>query len=139
MFVSYMVFFVIRQDADWSAHIGCQFVSPTMNIIVAYLEVQSSHKRRKIAKYGCHKLWGLSVVKQLKVKDNKIFLTLFVFSLKYFTTDRPYTIFCNFSSFVTLLYIQVCYYYVHGWRNELTSYISTSIRILTDHEESHVS
>ena len=51
-----------------------------MNIIVAYLEVQSSHKRRKIAKYGCHKLWGLSVVKQLKEKDNKIFLTLFVFN-----------------------------------------------------------
>ena len=76
-----MTFFVISQDADWRAYIGCQIVSPAMNTIVVYLNVQSSYKRRIIAKYSCHKKWGVSVVKQLNAGFAVILKTFYSLSL----------------------------------------------------------
>ena len=67
--------------------------SPAMNTIVVYLDVQSSHKGRKIAKYRCHKLWGLSVVKQLNEKENKIFFKFNAIpAFNCFTTDTPHSL-----------------------------------------------
>ena len=52
-----------------------------MNTMVVYVDVQSSYKRRIIAKYSCHKKWGVSVVKQLNAGFAVILKTFYSLSL----------------------------------------------------------
>ena len=89
-----MTFFVISQDADWRAYIGCQIVSPARNTMVVYVDVLSSYKRRIIAKYSCHKKCGVSVVKQLNAGIALILKTFYSLSLS--TVLQPIDLtFCN--------------------------------------------
>ena len=88
MLLGYMILFVISQYANWSAYIGWQFVSSAMKTTVVYVDVQPSYKRRLIAKYSCHKLWGVSVVKQLNAGIALILKKTF-YSLSLSTVLQP--------------------------------------------------
>ena len=61
---------------------GGRWVEPKHDRL-GWLDVQSSQRLREIAKYNCDKIWGLSDVKQMKGKANKMFSKLTHLLLRY--------------------------------------------------------
>ena len=104
-----------------------------MNTVVVYLDLQSSYKRRKTAKYSCHKVWGLSVVKQLNEKENKMFSKLTQF-LRSIVLQEILPTFCG-SSILQLFFF--CNLSVHPSRLLLCSWLKKRIDIQYKHFNPH--
>ena len=96
-------------------------------LTLIYLEVQSSYKRRKMANYSCHKLWGLSDVIPLTLKT--------FYSLSFSTVPEPIDLtLCN--SYI-LQFFFVCNLTVHPSRLLLCSWLKKRIDILYKHFNPH--
>ena len=104
-----------------------------MNTVVVYLDLQSSYKRRKTAKYSCHKVWGLSVVKQLNEKENKMFSKLTQF-LRSIVLQEILPTFCG-SSILQLFFF--CNLSEHPSRLLLCSWLKKRIDIQYKHFNPH--